>query len=197
MLSLLALLALSAQRATAEVVASPSVAPTTVRGTVELSEREADAAAWQQLLERVAGDVRSRAARITVNGAPAWLPEFCRDQVVDGWIAGLDLRQCVRITERVREPRDHGSLGWSFRTTLTAEVDDRRLDQALAGLARKLRGAARGFLSKCAGIVGSWLCLAALVAWLDRQSRGYMTGRLRVLAACAGVLVPCVVFPLA
>lgn len=197
MLSLLALLALSAQRATADVAASPFLPPTVVRGTVELSEQAADAAAWDHLLERVSVDVRTRAERVISAGAPAWFPGFCRDQLVDGWIAGLDLRQCLRVTDRMRQPRDHGSLGQSFRTTLTAEVDDRRVDQALAGLQRKLRSAARGFLTKCAAVFGSWICLAGLVGWLDRQSRGYMTGRLRLLAILAGVLVPCVVFPLA
>ena len=197
MLSLLVLLALSAQRATADVAASPVLPPTVVRGTVELSEQEADAAAWDQLLERVGGDVRTRAERVIAGGAPAWFPAFCRDQLVEGWMAGLDLRQCLRVTDRARQPRDHGSLGRSFRTTLTAEVDVRRLDHALASLQRKLRSASRGFLTNCAAVLGSWLCLAGLVAWLDRQSRGYMTGRLRLLAILAGVLVPCVVFPLA
>ena len=38
-----------------------------------------------------------------------------------------------------------------------------------------------------------WLVLAFGYAWLDRLSRGYMTGRLRLLGVLSGVAVPIVV----
>ena len=38
----------------------------------------------------------------------------------------------------------------------------------------------------------AWATLALAVGWFDRLSRGYMTGRLRLLGVLLGVAVPAI-----
>ncbi|HLU37954.1 MAG TPA: hypothetical protein VK081_01125 [Planctomycetota bacterium] len=165
-------------------------APMVVRGTVELSAAEADAAAAAFAAQQAREFFAARGREVVGQVAPFWLPDFCRDLLVQRWLGGFDPQAALRIVERERSTHDHGGLGTSYRTTLVVEHDERQVGKQLGRLRRQVPTAARSFAVKCAGIAGFWAVLAFAVAWLDRLSRGYMTWRLRLLGLLAGSVVP-------
>jgi len=46
----------------------------------------------------------------------------------------------------------------------------------------------------CGGTVILWAALALLCGWLDRLTRGYMSGRLRLLFSGVGLGLPAIAF---
>lgn len=163
-----------------------------VRGTVELSAGEADAAATALLGERARHVLEEQGRVLMAAAAPMWLPGFCREQVLRRWLGSTDATQMLRVVDRERDTRNHGSLGTSYRTALLVEADQHRLGNHLARLRRQIPRAADTFALKCAGIAGFWAVLALAIGWLDRLSRGYMTWRLRLLGLLAGSAAPTV-----
>ncbi len=168
-------------------------ADVTIRGTVELSPAAADTAAMSLATERVRELALTEATGLVDRAAPFWLPSFTREQIVRRWLGQFDPAQGVRVLERSVDAHDHGGLGTSYRTTLRVASDERALDAAMARLRRAVPRAAEFFAIKCAGVIGFWLVLGVVLAWIDRLSRGYMTWRLRAIGAIAGVTLPAVV----
>lgn len=164
-----------------------------VRGTVELSAGEANAAAESLVADRARGLLAERGRATLGQSAPVWLPSFSREQLLRRWLAGVDGRETLRVVDRTQVEHDHGGLGTSYRTELFVEPDGKRLATHLSRLRRQVAVGARVFAIKCGGIVGFWVLLAAVVGWVDRLSRGYMTWRLRVLGLIAGSALPAVV----
>ena len=66
-----------------------------------------------------------------------------------------------------------------------------RLEQRLRRVLSQLE---RGTAVRLGGVAASWTLLIVLLGWLDRLSRGYMTGRLRLVGLLGGVIVPVVAF---
>jgi hypothetical protein len=165
----------------------------TVRGTVELSPAEADAAAESLLAERARGLLAERGSAVVDAAAPAWLPSFTRRQILHRWLTGIDNGQMLRVVEHGRVQHDHGGLGSSFRTELVVEPEPEHIGRSLSRLRRQVPAAAEVFAVKCGGILAFWVVLAAAIAWLDRLSRGYMTWRLRLLGLVAGSTLPAAV----
>ncbi len=47
---------------------------------------------------------------------------------------------------------------------------------------------------KYGGIAASWVVLVVVLGWIDRLSRGYMTGRLRLVGLLGATAVPAIAF---
>ena len=58
----------------------------------------------------------------------------------------------------------------------------------------KLRNLERSTIFKVGGMTVTWVFLALLLSWMDRLSRGYMTGRLRAIGVLGGLLMPAALF---
>jgi hypothetical protein len=165
-------------------------AASVVRGPVELTPQEADAAAAGEAMGRILDAVRTRGAASAEAVSPAWLPNFVRSRAVSRWLAGLDTNAIVNVVDRARQERDHGGGERSYRTALLVEPRMDRVERELGRLHRIVRVEARTFTTKCLGIVAFWVALALAYSWLDRASRGYMTWRLRLLGAVVGLTMP-------
>ena len=74
--------------------------------------------------------------------------------------------------------------GWRDRTT-------ERSEQRLRSELRRLE---KSTAYKFGGIAAGWTLLAVALAWVDRLSRGYMTGRLRAVGLLAALAMPAVAF---
>lgn len=159
-------------------------------GTVELTPAEAFESAREQADTGMRMQLE-RAAQ-TLASQPFWLPDFVANAVRERW---LDRQAClyeVEVVDRSDVIRDHG-FGKSFQThLLVANVEPSKSEQRR--LSRSMRDAGYLFLAKCGGTVALWFLLALAFWWVDRLSRGYMSGRLRLLAVGAGLVIPGVAF---
>lgn len=162
-----------------------------VSGTPELSPREAWAAASRRMEAERLADLQARAQAVAVVSAPAWLPDFAVDRALRTWTEQQLRQQQPRVVEREMVVRDHG-FGSSYQAILQVEAgggDERR---ALLGLQRELRREGWFLLVK-SGVTAAWWGILALgLFWLDRLTRGYMTGRLRIVGLGLAAILPLV-----
>lgn len=158
-----------------------------VVGTPELSRREALAAAQEQarveLLERLAARGRTTVGE----AAPAWLPGFVQQRIVARWLQGLDSGKLQRVTGEDFVVRDHG-FAQSYEARLLVEEDAAAVQHSLRSLRVRLADSGRWFAAAAGGLVVFWAVLALVQAWFDRLTRGYMTWRLRLIAAAIGAV---------
>ena len=164
-----------------------------VRGTAELDPASAFEAARKAATSRVRERWEARAAELVEESAPAWLPAFVTDQEVRRWLARVEPARGLEILDRADRERQH-DFGVSYQTSLLVGEDPDALRRAEQRLGQQLRRAERTFLARVGGTMGFWMLLALGVFWLDRLSRGYMTGRLTLLALGIGAGVPVVLF---
>jgi hypothetical protein len=173
--------------------AQDAIAAVAVRGDAELSPAGAFASARNRVDEHVRGLWRERAERAVAAQRPFWLPALLADEAVRRWLADLPVAQMVAVVDRQDREREH-EFGSSWQTTLWVAEDAQRLhsgEQRLRGVLRRLE---RETLYRFGGIAAGWTVLVVVIGWLDRLSRGYMTGRLQLAGLCAGVAVPVVAF---
>jgi hypothetical protein len=164
-----------------------------VRGDAELDPATAFASAKRRAEDHVRGMWSERAERAFTGQRPFWLPELLAQETMRRWLADLPVDQMVRLVDREDRERTH-EFGNSYQTTLWVAEDPRGVQQGERQLRRELRDLEKVTAIKYGGVVGSWVLLAMLVAWIDRLSRGYMTGRLRLLGLLCGLAVPAVAF---
>ncbi|MCC6671533.1 MAG: hypothetical protein IT458_10760 [Planctomycetes bacterium] len=160
-----------------------------VVGTIELTEPAALDAALRVAREALTVRQREEAGRVLSEVAPRWLPSFVRDRVLERAAARASRDDTLRILDRQDRIRDHG-FGPSYQTTLwIAPVEGAGADLRRS-IARDARTETKEFLAKCACIVALWGVLLVGVGWFDRLTRGYMTGRLRLLGGAVGLVAP-------
>ena len=181
------------QRASRAVTSEVEIDAVAVRGTPELSAREAFAAAR----DAAAAEGRSRWLRrselIAEELRPAWIPHAVTDRALQRELERQDLAASLRVVDREDRSREH-EFGTSWQTTLWVAEDQafvQRVESRLRRAMLDLRGHALAFLL---GTAGLWAVLAVAVGWFDRLSRGYMTTRLCALGIAFGVAVPSLVF---
>jgi hypothetical protein len=109
--------------------------------------------------------------------------------VIRGWTGEELQRHKPRVLDSDLLVRDH-VYGQSYQAFLLLDAGDLETAANSAQLTRRLAREERRFLLKCGGTVGWWGVVAAMIFWLDRLSRGYMTGRLVGIGAVLGVAVP-------
>lgn len=170
-----------------------SVDAVAVAGTTELSAAESFAAARAAAIEHLRARWTERGERHLVDQRPFWLPEFLARQAVSRWLSRQSAESALRIVDRQDRVRDH-EFGQSFQTTLWIGEDPRAVARGEGELRRELRVLQKRTLVTAAGTVGFWAVLGVVLSWLDRLSRGYMTGRLRLVGLLLGALVPPLAF---
>ncbi len=164
------------------------VAPTTsavaIRGEVELTPAAAFASAQDRVDDHVRSLWRERARRAADDQRPFWVPQLLADESVRRWIGTLQPGRLVQVVDREDRQREH-DFGSSYQTTLWVAEDPRLHEWNEQRLRSELRRLERTTAMKFGGIAAGWTMLVVVLGWLDRLSRGYMTGRLR----CVGFLL--------
>lgn len=159
-----------------------------VKGETELDPGAAFASARLKVEGHVRDLWRERAHR-AFEQRPFWMPEFLTSEAERRWLADLPVETLVQLVDREDKERVH-DFGNSYQTTLWVSEDPRAVQRGERELRGELRRLERRTAMKLGGVAVSWVGLALLIVWLDRLSRGYMTGRLYLIGLCAGVAVP-------
>ncbi len=160
-----------------------------ISGTPELNRKDAWAAVTRRAVEEQQLRISERAADQAVAQSPAWLPGFVRERAVKQWTGDQVRRQRLKVLDRDLLVRDHG-FGNSYQAFLLLDKVDPGSATSSRSLATKLQREQKRFVMKCGGTLGWWGVLAIFVLWLDRLTRGYMTGRLYTLGAALGICAP-------
>lgn len=172
---------------------SPAVDAVAVRGDTELHPADAYASARRKAEEHVRERWQERAERTLRRQRPFWLPEPLAEAAVQRWVADLPVDEMLRTVDRHDQERTH-EFGNSYQTTLWITEEPAQVQAGERRLRGHLRGLERTTAIKYGGIAGAWVLLGIAIGWLDRVSRGYMTGRLRLLGLLGAVAVPTVAF---
>lgn len=166
-----------------------------VRGEAELDPAAALASAEARVEEHVLTRWRERAARTVELQRPFWMPEVLTDRAVQRWLSDLPVAKVVERVDREDRERVH-EFGNSYQTTLWIAEKPEMVERGERVLRRELRSLERQTAFKAGGVAAGWVGLALLLGWIDRLSRGYMTGRLRLIGLLGGVLLPASLFVL-
>lgn len=172
---------------------SLAVSAVAVRGETELSPAAAYASARSKVVDHVRSLWQNRAATAVAQQRPFWLPQPLVDGAMRRWLSNLPLEQLARTVDREDREREH-EFGTSFQTTLWVVEDPRGVQRGEQSLRSALQRLERTTVCQYGGIAVGWTGLVVLLGWLDRLSRGYMTGRLRCVGLLAGLAVPALVF---
>lgn len=164
-----------------------------VRGDTELSPAEALASAKLRVDEHVRSLWVERAKRAATRQQAFWMPDLLLDQAVARWLVDLPVQRLVKQVNRDDRERVH-EFGNSYQTTLWIAEDKELVQHGERRLRDELRRFERTTAVKVGGVAAGWVILALLLGWLDRLSRGYMTGRLRAIGILTGVLMPATLF---
>lgn len=175
------------------VRADVAVAAVAVRGEAELSPAEAFASAQTRVEEHVRTVWRERAERTLERQRPFWLPQLLADEAVRRWLADLSPAGMVQVVDREDRQREH-EFGSSWQTTLWVAEDGRQVQRHEQRLRSELKRLEKTTAVKCGGVAAGWIGLVVVLAWLDRLSRGYMTGRLRFAGLLGAVAMPAIAF---
>lgn len=164
-----------------------------VRGDTELTPAEALASAQMRVDEHVRTVWKERAERAANRQVPFWMPDIMVEQTVRQWLADLPVKRLVASVDREDRERIH-EFGNSYQTTLWIAEDKNLVQSGESRLRRELHRLERSTAVKAGGVAAGWVFLALVLGWLDRLSRGYMTGRLRAIGVLGGLLMPAALF---
>jgi hypothetical protein len=164
-----------------------------VRGDAELSPAEALASARRKAEEHVRELWHDRAEQAFAGQRPFWLPDIMAREAMRRWLAELPVEQMATFVDREDRQREH-EFGSSYQTTLWVAEEPRLVANSERTLRRATQRLERVTAVKFGGVVAGWVVLAAVIGWIDRLSRGYMTGRLRLLGLLSGVAFPALAF---
>lgn len=164
-----------------------------VRGEAELSRAAALASAQRRAEQHLREVWRERAVAEAAANRPAWMPSLLCEQAVDRWIAALPVERLLAQVDRRDRERAH-EFGSSFQTTLWVAEAAAPAARARRSLRVALQRGERAAAAKAGVLVAGWLALGVALSWIDRLSRGYMTGRLLALGALGAAGLPAVLF---
>lgn len=164
-----------------------------VRGAAELSPAAALASARHAVEEHVRRVWEERARRAEAAARPFWVPEVLSEQALRRWLAGLPVDRLTKCVDREDKEREH-EFGSSYQTTLWVAEDARMVQRNEQRLRDELRHLERRTAVQYGAIAAGWIGIAVLLGWIDRLSRGYMTGRLRCVGLFGVVAVPAIAF---
>ena len=160
-----------------------------VAGTPELSRSEAWRSASLRAIEQRQDQLKAFAsARLAVAG-DSWIPDFVTQQAVRAWSGEQMEGYRLRVLDRDLLVRNHG-FGQSFQAFLLLDRGVPGARHGAQALEQCLADARAKFTFQCGGVLGWWGLMALLAFWLDRLTRGYMTGRLFVLGSGLALLAP-------
>lgn len=196
MLALVTLLLSMAQDPQAPVLlATAPLDAIAVTGTPELDSAAAYRSAFAQAEAKVRATEHERAQQIGAEWRPFWLPMVFVDQAVARWLQARQPAAALTVVDRTDQRREH-EFGSSFQTTLWVRESPQAMAQGERELRRQLAQVRVRTLAVAGGTVVYWALLGLGLGWIDRLSRGYMTGRLRLLGFLLGSAVPAVAFAL-
>jgi len=164
-----------------------------VSGEAELSAAEAYASASRAAEDHLRRRWQHRVDRAVAERRPFWLPAILVEDRVQRWLLDLPMSRLTRIVDRHDKERIH-EFGNSYQTTLWVAEEPRFVETGAARLRDELRRLERATAIRYGCIVAGWAILALVIGWIDRLSRGYMTGRLRLLGLTCGVVFPVIAF---
>jgi hypothetical protein len=164
-----------------------------VRGDTELNPADALASAQMRVDEHVRAVWQDRAERTASRQLPFWMPAMMSENTVRRWLADLPVQRLVSRVDREDRERVH-DFGNSYQTTLWIAEDPKMVQRGESRLRAQLRNLERSTAVKAGGVAAGWVFLALLLGWLDRLTRGYMTGRLRTIGVLGGLLMPTALF---
>jgi len=164
-----------------------------VRGDAELTPAAAFASARRKAEDYLRDQWQERADRTSAVERPFWLPEPLVTRTVERWIGDLPVERALRLVDREDRERTH-EFGNSYQTTLWVAEEPRIVEHAERTLRQRMRQLERTTALKYGGIAGGWVVLTVLLGWIDRLSRGYMTGRLRCVGLLGAIAIPAVAF---
>lgn len=164
-----------------------------VRGDTELNPADALASAQMRVDEHVRAVWQDRAERTVSRQLPFWMPAMMSENTVRRWLADLPVQGLVSRVDREDRERVH-DFGNSYQTTLWIAEDPKMVQRGESRLRAQLRYLERSTAVKAGGVAAGWVFLALLLGWLDRLTRGYMTGRLRTIGVLGGLLMPTALF---
>lgn len=173
--------------------ASSPQAVVEVRGAIELDAAAAFASAREAVVDHAQRLWQERAARLAAQQLPGYMPDLFVQQALQRFLQQAGVERTVQLVGRDDREREH-EFGSSWQTTLWVAEDPRAVAACERLLRANLRRAEREVLWKSGGTVVFWAVLGIALGWLDRLSRGYMTGRLRLLGLVLGAAVPAVAF---
>jgi hypothetical protein len=191
----ISLLALAQDPVEATMTVAQPVDAFAVTGTPELDSAAAYRAAWTQAEAKVRDAQRERAHQLAAEWRPFWLPPVFVEQAVVRWGQAPQRTAGLSVVDRTDQRREH-EFGSSYQTTLWVREDRAALARGERELRQQLAHVRLRTLATSGGTVVFWALLTFAVGWLDRLSRGYMTGRLRLLGLVLGSAVPAVAFVL-
>lgn len=164
-----------------------------VRGDAELSPAQALVSAKRKAEEHVRELWHDRAEQAFSGQRPFWLPDLVAREAMRRWLAELPIEQLATYVDREDRQREH-EFGSSYQTTLWVAEEPRLVANSERTLRRATQRLERVTAVKFGGVVAGWVVLAMVIGWIDRLSRGYMTGRLRLLGLLSGVAFPALAF---
>lgn len=164
-----------------------------IEGRVELDPTSALLSAKEAVAERAQRQWEERAARLAAQQMPDFVPDIFVQQAVRRFLQRQPVEQTFQVVDRRDSEREH-EFGKSWQTTLWVAEDLRATAACERHLLAELRRAERMLLWKSGGTVVLWALLGLALGWVDRLSRGYMTGRLRCLGLLLGTGVPAIAF---
>lgn len=192
LLSTLLLIGLAPQSAAADPAAPPRAA-VEVRGDAELSPAGALASAERRAEQHVRRVWRERAEREAALRSHSWVPALLIEREIDRWLADLPVERLLVQVDRADRERVH-EFGRSYQTTLRVAEVSASVERARRELRAALGRVERVAAWKAGAVAVGWFLLGVALTWLDRLSRGYMTGRLRALGALGAASLPAVLF---
>lgn len=164
-----------------------------VRGDTELSSADALASAELRVDEHIRSLWEERAKRAAARQSPFWMPQVLTDKTLRRWLGDLPVQRLIKQVDRDEKERVH-EFGNSYQTTLWITEDQEMVERGERRLRAELHRLECSTAVKAGGVATGWVFLALLFGWLDRLSRGYMTGRLGAIGVLGGLLVPIALF---
>ena len=160
-----------------------------VRGDPELTMTAAVESARAEVDSVLRERWQQRADRLVRENRPFWMPRVFVEREVARWLGRTAVDRQVEIVDREDRVREH-EFGRSYQTTLWIEEEADDVLAGRRGLQRLIDQASDKLLLGAGGTVLFWAFLFVVIGWLDRLSRGYMTGRLYTIGFSVGAFVP-------
>lgn len=146
------------------------------------------AKAWQAVSRKVVAQ-RAEQKVLAAKEVRSWMPEVLLEPIVLSWARGAAERAEVRILDRDLLVRDHG-FGASYQAFLLIQDGAEVSRPDMRQLQRRIDRAERRILVRGGCTAALWALIALAGFWLDRLTRGYMSGRLTLIAAVLGLCAP-------
>jgi hypothetical protein len=169
------------------------MAASAVYGSAELTPHAAYDSARQRATQQVRDRWQQRAEAVLVAERPFWLPEFVARERVRTFVRDLPLEPLCQVVDREDRERQH-EFGSSWQTTLWVAEEPRFAQRLERDLRLGQRALERSTLRRFGVTVVGWAVLALVLGWFDRLTRGYATGRLRLLGFLVGSALPALLF---